>query len=116
VNPPSKRNWKRYVAGVSLGLGVVLDFPVLRQLMKPLFARSPMIPKRIDFSQAGPKFADMLLPMAERYHIAPSELVAFDTWLSQLEFRPSIISHPVADRMIEVDCADLCDRDVHASA
>jgi hypothetical protein len=110
VNPPSDRKLAAYQRGVVLGLKPVCqNIPVVRKLLRA-FEGAGMVGK----SDKGYTFrgtdyadADFMEAFCRRYNVSRREVIDCERWMDSLPSRPLVLVHPLLDRMLEIDEADI---------
>jgi len=110
VSPPSKKNADAYRRGVSLGLlPVCKDIPILRIWLRKFEGegRIGRSDKGYIFRTSEYSINSLWDSLEVRYGVSRSELEECETWLESVPAGPFIISHPVLDRILAVDEADI---------
>jgi len=114
VKPPGAKNTQPYLRGVSRGLQPVAGtLPLVRVLLAKfdsagVGARSD---KGLQFRGSDFRFGiDIWRAFERRYGLSTDEMMDCEEWLKSLPAKPLLLKHPVLDRLMEVDLADISDR------
>jgi len=115
VHPPSPRMRAIYLRSIVRGLvGVCGDLPVIRVLLQRFDSEGEVrvSDKSRWYSTTTIRFGPGIWDhFADRYSLTVAELVDCERWLGTLPVEPGFLQHPVIQRMVDVDMADLLDRE-----
>jgi hypothetical protein len=114
VNPPSKKKTPNYMRGVARGLlPCMATFPVVGTMLKRFDSEGAALDpaKHRVCNETYYAFGrGMYEFVAEKYGITVGELEDLERYLESLPVEPLLLVHPVIDRLMEVDLADIDDR------
>lgn len=116
VHAPDPKNLSAYIRGVAKGLvKVVSGLPVLELLIGKFDSDGDVIKtdKGYLFKNSANEFDPGVRDyFRRRYGITESELLDVEEYMSGLPVEPLILVHPVLDRIVEIDTADITVRGV----
>lgn len=114
VRAPDPRHMASYVRGVAKGLiQVVSGLPILERLVGRFDSEGDVMKTDKGYLFRGavcsfhPGIRDHFI---RRYGITHVELEAVENYLDSLPAEPLILVHPVLDRIVEIDTADITER------
>ena len=113
VNPPSKKNLAAYQRGVVLGLlPTCRDIPIIRFWLRRYegSGRIGRSDKGYVFRTSEYDIGALWRAFEVRYNLSRYELEDCENWLMRLSADPQILVHPVLDRIIAIDEADISER------
>jgi hypothetical protein len=114
VSPPSLRKMEPYRRGVARGLTPVAgDIPLVRRLLTAFDTQGVAIAtdKGRAFRGSQYTFSDGIwVAMERRYGLTAQAIADCEAWLESLPAEPLVLKHPVLDRLMEVDLADIAVR------
>jgi len=114
ISPPAARKVDAFRRGVARGLDPVAgSIPVLRTLLQSFDSQGVAIAsnKGKQFHGSAFRFREGIWrAMERRYGLTALELAECESWLEGLPAEPLLLKHPVLDRFMEVDLADIGER------
>ncbi len=114
THAPGKKSREAYIRGVARGLLPSCGgIPIIRQFLLKFDSggRALMTDRYWEYRVNPVKWDPGITEhLADRYGLSQRAIVECDEYLSHLPPTPLIISHPVLDRIMEVDLADPADR------
>jgi len=116
VAPPPRKKLQMYLRGVARGLrGVVATMPVLGTWVDQFDSEGSSIRSDKCYSFKGAVFVfegdGIAHSYLKRYGIGRDSLEECEAWLRTLPKRPLYVVHPVLTRIMEVDLADVTERE-----
>lgn len=120
--PPAQRKANSWRNGIVLGLAPVCStVPIVRAFLQAHYTpgtRATEVSDRFQWSGAyfgagrrePPSFEALLPAFCCRYDLSRAEVHAAEAFILEHRGKVGLLSHPVLDRIMEVDLADLADR------
>jgi hypothetical protein len=114
ISPPGKKRYAAYQRGVARGLlGVCGSLPIVGTWLRKFDSKgeAERVNKGCNFHEQTANFSGYGESiMAERYGVSVGDIRDLDSWLQTLPAAPLMVSHPVLDKMMSVDLADIAVR------
>jgi hypothetical protein len=110
ANPPAAKDVDAYRRGVALGLLPTCgSIPIIRVLLRKFegSGRVGKSDKGYTFRSSEYGAVDFVEAMSRRYGLSPRDILECESWMESLPAEPLMLVHPVLDRMLEVDEADI---------
>lgn len=110
VNPPSESKISAYRRGVVLGLlPVCRNIPIVRCLLRAFEGAGAVGKSDKCYTFRGTNYedADFMDAFCRRYCLSPRDVFDCEAWLQSLPPTPLLLVHPVLDRILEIDAADI---------
>jgi len=115
VNPPPPRHRNAMLRGIARGLlPCIRGLPIVGAFVGNFDSEgaADYSRKYMNYHGCAHDFGDDIVAnFSERYGLEPSAIVECDAWIKSLPPCPLFLVHPVLTRMMEVDLADIGDRD-----
>jgi len=122
VKPPPKKYRQKYLNAIVLGLRpVCARMPVVGAFLDAHYDAGStalgnwaLVDKRLKVWKVGAGLDVPTAAVCDRYGISPDEIAAVESLFRENAGRVGILSHPVLDRIVSIDCAELADRPLTA--
>jgi len=114
VKPPALRKQKAYLRGVARGLlPAAGELPVVGEMLRSFDSYGEEIRSDKGRQFHGSKFSfgeGVYAAFSRRYGVTVDELLDCEAFLRALPAHPLVLKHPVLDRFMSVDMADIAER------